>query len=146
MKASDRPALTGCWAELISRTAMGICSRKKRHLPSTRNPLRSQSPHSVPHPAVCSELENPNACNHTPELLCFLLHGSSSSSQARSRPWLPPFFPLLSISSHSSPNTRSQPGGSHLCPVLCLPSQSCVTFLTPSPGIPLSPQQTVCLL
>lgn len=30
MKASDRPALTGCWAELISRTGMGICGGEKR--------------------------------------------------------------------------------------------------------------------
>lgn len=42
MKASDRPALTGCWAELMSRTAMGICSRKKR------NPLWPQSAHPAP--------------------------------------------------------------------------------------------------
>lgn len=34
MKASDRPALTGCWEELISRMDIGICSRGEE-APST---------------------------------------------------------------------------------------------------------------
>lgn len=37
MKASDRPALTGCWEELISRTGIGICGRRKE-APSTPPP------------------------------------------------------------------------------------------------------------
>lgn len=37
MKASDRPALTGCWEELISRMDIGICSRGEEALSTSLN-------------------------------------------------------------------------------------------------------------
>lgn len=137
MKASDRPALTGCWAELMSRTAMGICIRKKR------NPLWPQSAHPAP-PHLSAQSSRPGHLQpHSrppalPPALILSLHRPE-------KPLASPFLSFTLVSSHPSPNTVSQASGSHICPVLSSPKAK----LRPFP-YPISQHSfkspTVCLL
>lgn len=136
MKASDRPALTGCWAGLMSGTAMGICSRKKRCLPSIRNPLWPRSPHSL-HTQLSAQSSKTQTPARTRQDLCpsscldpFPLH----------RPEVALGFSLSFLYSLSLLIHLQTLG---VKPAALLPSLSCVTFPTPSPRIPLSSQQSV---